>query len=81
VAKEMKNSVAVYMTDFGNVILPDDFPSHAMRKNGWPDRRRKIAGDVSRYIEDLQEGAFQLWQAGRSVQGESAMSFAEWQKK
>jgi hypothetical protein len=77
----MKTSVSLFVTDFGNVILPDDFPAYAMRKNGWPDRRRKIAGDVSRYLEALQEAASQLYVAGQPVHGRRLMGFGEWQKK
>lgn len=31
--------VKVWVSDFGDIKLPDDFPFHIFRKNGWWDRR------------------------------------------
>lgn len=32
-------SKAVWVSEWGEIPLPDDFPSHVIRKDGWWDRR------------------------------------------
>ena len=75
------NSIQIYETDFGPVILPKDFPGHAFRKNGTVDRRRKIAAALQEYIEDLTAAARASFEAEVLVGGLRAMSWDEWQSK
>jgi hypothetical protein len=35
------NSIRTWTTDWGEILLPPDFPPHIIRKNGWLDRRFK----------------------------------------
>lgn len=69
------NAVQIYVTDVGKIILPDDFPSHALRKDGRPDRRQKVAEELQEYIDDLKAGALALWTLGEPVDGTRAMSW------
>jgi hypothetical protein len=75
------NTIKICETVFGSVLLPDDFPMDAIRKDGWPDRRRKIADDLAEYFECLNEGALQIWQRGEQVHGIRALPWAEWLAK
>lgn len=76
----MTGRIQIYITDFGNVIMPDDFPGYVVRKNGLPDRRYKIAADIADYFRDLEEGALAVWKSGGDVRKMRLMDFSVWQK-
>jgi hypothetical protein len=71
--KTATNVVRAWETDFGSIILPDDFPSHALTKSGWYDRRFKIFRDMKAYIEDFNQKI--LSGASSTIRGSS---FTEW---
>lgn len=29
----------IWVSDWGEIVLPDDFPTHIFRKDGWWDKR------------------------------------------
>lgn len=68
------------MSDVGTFRLPADFPFHAMRKNGWYDKRRKITKDIERYIGEFEAKHRNCYLAGSERPGFEAPSFAEWLK-
>lgn len=73
-----KDFVSFYSTDFGLVLLPDDLPTGVYRKNGKPDKRRKIAPTLVRYFEDLREAAMQEYEAGKVMSDLETISWNEW---
>ncbi len=77
------NSVMIWQTDMGAIRLPDDFPAYAMRKNGWPDRRRAVAAKVFEYIDELKR---KMWadfcaDENANICGVDGPSFVAWQSK
>lgn len=47
--------MTIWQSDWGVIILPDDFPFAALRKDGWFDKRRKISKQIQRYITHCDE--------------------------
>jgi hypothetical protein len=76
----MAKKAIFYITDFETVRLPDDFPSKAIRKDGWPDKRWGIAEAISKYFKDLSEASAQHYIAG-THRRRNAISWAEWLAK
>lgn len=37
----MPKTEAIWRCDYGTFVLPDNFPHHVIRKDGWFDRRFK----------------------------------------
>lgn len=74
----MADKIQIYVTDFGDVRLPDDFPMHNLRKDGLPDRRRRYAERIKQYFEDLEVSAAAEWMGGKSVRDMKLMSFHKW---
>lgn len=77
----MVDTFQFYVTDFGNVVLPWDFPSGVYRKNGLPDMRRKIGPALVRYFEDLNEAARREYVSGKWPGDLKTISWEEWLAK
>ena len=75
------NTLQIYETDVGTVILPPDFPAKAYRKNGKPDRRRKEFAALSEFEDCLKEAAMQVYLSGGDINGSRTITWAEWLKK
>lgn len=67
-------TISVWAADFGDMILPDDFPKGALTKSGWFDKRYKIYSDARRYIAEQSKKL----EAGLEASGFKAPSFNEW---
>lgn len=82
-AVQEMNSAHLWRTDLGDIRLPTDFPFHAMRKSGWPDKRWSVSAKVFDYIEEIKRKMWADFCAGANAKiGDvDGPSFGVWQSK
>jgi hypothetical protein len=66
--------INVWQDDWGNITLPDDFPTTTLTHSGWFDKRYKVYSDARRYIAEQSKKL----ETGVEKSGFRAPSFAEW---
>jgi hypothetical protein len=73
-------SNTIYLSDFGRVPLPSDFPSdYPKRKNGRPDRRFKICQMIGRYENYLARQVEKAYIRGADIcKFQPKLSFQKW---
>jgi hypothetical protein len=69
-------TITIWAADFGDIVLPDDFPGFAMRLGGRFDRRYKIVRDGKAYIAEQSKKL----ETGQEPSGFRAPSFNEWRR-
>lgn len=69
-------TITIWTDDWGDIVLPDDFPMAAMTNSGWLDKRYKIYADARRYIAEQSKKL----ETGEVQSGFRAPSFAEWRR-
>jgi len=68
--------VDFYVTDFGDVKIPEPAPV-AMTFNHWPDRRFKLGRIYQLYLNHISDLARQAWERGENTRL-IAPPFSEW---
>jgi hypothetical protein len=66
--------VTIWVSDFGNIQLPGDFPDAIMRLDGWWDERYKLVADGKAYIAEQSRKL----ETGEEKSGFHAPSFNDW---
>ena len=69
-------TLTIWAADWGDIILPDDFPTCALTTSGWFDQRYKISADARRYIAEQDKKL----ETGKEKSGFHGPSFSEWRK-
>ncbi len=68
--------ITIWVDDWGDIVLPDDFPASALTNSGLFDKRYKVYEDARNYIADQSKKL----EAGIERPGFRAPSFYEWRK-
>jgi hypothetical protein len=62
----------VFVSDWGEFVIPDDVPIREFRRDGWFDRRRKNTPNLKAYFEAMTEC---------KRDNQPILTWAEWQSR